>query len=232
MSITSYYDLIAVAGILAGWAGYGFYAERSNAARANLISGMASQRRVWMRRMLQRDNRMVDIQIVNALMRSGRFFASTAILIVAGLLAVVGSTERAIALAMDLPFVQDVSRAMWHAKLLFMIFIFIYAFFKFVWSNRLYNYCAIMIGAAPPASELTAGGFDDDVSDDIAALATLAARHANRGIRAYYFGLAVLGWFVHPLFMVAAAILVLGVLYRREFQSRTMRLTQPRADAP
>lgn len=230
MPITSNYDLFAVLCVLVSWAGYGFYAERSNAARVNLVGGMAARRREWMRRMLQRDNRMVDIQIVNALMRSGRFFASTAILIVAGLLAVVGSTERVIALATDLPFVQDVSRAMWEAKLLYMIFIFIYAFFKFVWSNRQYNYCAIMIGAAPPASDPP----DDSegVGDDIAALATLAAKHANRGIRAYYFGLAALGWFVHPLLMVAAAILVLLVMYRREFRSRTMRLTRPRADAP
>ena len=225
---TSYYDIFAVGCILAIWAGYGFYSERRGAAGGNLIGGMASQRRVWMQRMLQRENRMVDIQIVSALMRSGRFFASTAILLVAGLLAVLGSTERAIALAMDLPFLLEVSRAMWEAKLLFMIFIFIYAFFKFVWSNRQYNYCAILIGAAPPASAAAC----ERAGDDIAALATLAAKHANRGIRAYYFGLAVLGWFVHPLLMVAAAILVFLVLYRREFQSRTMRLTQPRAETP
>jgi uncharacterized membrane protein len=230
LSITSYYDIFAVSCILVIWAGYGFYSERNGAAGSNLIGGMAAQRRVWMQRMLQRDNRMVDIQIVGALLRSGRFFASTAILVVAGLLAVVGSTERAIALAMDLPFVLEVSRAMWEAKLLFMMFIFIYAFFKFVWSNRQYNYCAILIGAAPPASEATVGG--DGAGDDIAALATLAAKHANRGIRAYYFGLAVLGWFVHPLLMVAAAILVLLVLYRREFKSRTMHLTRSRTETP
>jgi uncharacterized membrane protein len=73
---------------------------------------------------------------------------------------------------------------------------------------------------------------DNGAGDDLAALATLAAKHANRGIRAYYFGLAVLGWFVHPLLMVAAAILVLLVLYRREFHSQTMRLTRPRAPTP
>jgi len=230
LSSTSYYDVFAVACILAIWAGYGFYSERRGVAGGNLVGGMALQRRVWMQRMLQRENRMVDIQIVGALLRSGRFFASTAILLVAGLLAVLGSTERVIALAMDLPFLLDVSRTMWEAKLLFMMFIFIYAFFKFVWSNRQYNYCAILIGAAPPASALTDN--HDSAGDDIAALATLAAKHSNRGIRAYYFGLAVLGWFVHPLLMVAAAILVFLVLYRRQFQSRTMRLTQPRAEMP
>ena len=79
MPITFNYDFFAVGCVLVSWAGYGFYAERSNAARVNLVGGMAARRREWMRRMLLRENRMVDIQIVNALMRSGRFFASTAI---------------------------------------------------------------------------------------------------------------------------------------------------------
>ena len=31
--------------------------------------------------------------------------------------------------------------------------IFVYAFFKFAWSYRLFNYFAIMVGAAPPPAE-------------------------------------------------------------------------------
>jgi uncharacterized membrane protein len=169
---------------------------------------------------------MVDIQIVNALLRSGRFFASTAILIIAGLLAVLGAKEQAIALVMDLPFTVSTSREIWEAKILFMILVFIYAFFKFVWSMRQYNYCSILVGAAPAASELP----DDfeEIGTSIATLASLAAKHSNRGIRAYYFGLAALGWFVHPWLLLASAIWVVMVLYRREFRSKTMRLTQPK----
>ena len=168
--------------------------------------------------MLKRDNRMVDIQVVNALLRSGRFFASTAILIIAGLLAVLGATERAIALVMDLPFTVPTSREVWEAKILFMILVFIYAFFNFVWLMRQYNYCSILVGAAPAASELP-----EDFGS-IATLASLAAKHSNRGIRAYYFGLAALGWFVHPWFLLGAAVWVVLVLYRREFSSCTKRL--------
>ncbi|NKB57088.1 MAG: DUF599 family protein [Alphaproteobacteria bacterium] len=219
------FDLAAVGGFIVLWAGYTYYAEHSAAARGNLIDGMAIRRKEWMTAMLKRDNRMVDIQIVNALLRSGRFFASTAILIIAGLLAVLGATEQAIALVMDLPFTVSTSREIWEAKILFMILVFIYAFFKFVWSMRQYNYCSILIGAAPAASDLP-----DDfeaVGASIATLASLAAKHSNRGIRAYYFGLAALGWFVHPWLLLAAAIWVVLVLYRREFRSKTMQLTRP-----
>ena len=45
----------------------------------------------------------------------------------------------------------------------------------------------------------------------------------NRGLRAYYFGLAALGWFVHPWLFMAATVWVIGVLYRRQFHSITQR---------
>jgi uncharacterized membrane protein len=223
------FDLVSICGFVALWVGYTYFAEHSSAARGNLIDGMAIRRKEWMIAMLKRDNRMVDIQIVNALLRSGRFFASTAILIIAGLLAVLGAKEQAIALVMDLPFTVSTSREIWEAKILFMILVFIYAFFKFVWSMRQYNYCSILVGAAPAASELP----DDfeEIGTSIATLASLAAKHSNRGIRAYYFGLAALGWFVHPWLLLASAIWVVMVLYRREFRSKTMRLTQPKGAA-
>ena len=217
-------DIIAFGAYAVFWIGYTYFAEHSPAASGNLIDGMAARRKEWMQGMLKRDNRMVDIQVVNALLRSGRFFASTAILIIAGLLAVLGATEKAIALVMDLPFTDSTSRELWEAKVLFMILVFIYAFFKFVWSMRQYNYCSILIGAAPPASDLPDDS--DAIGDRIATLASLAAKHSNRGIRAYYFGLATLGWFVHPWVLLGAAFWVVLVLYRREYLSRTMRLVQ------
>jgi len=59
--------------------------------------------------------------------------------------------------------------------------------------------------------------------ESIATLASLAAKHSNRGIRAYYFSLAALGWFVHPWLLLGAAVWVVLVLNRREFLSRTKR---------
>ena len=215
-------DYIAIGGFILLWAGYTYFAEHSPAASGNLIDGMAARRKEWMVAMLKRDNRMVDIQVVNALLRSGRFFASTAILIIAGLLAVLGATERAIALVMDLPFTVSTSREVWEAKVLFMILVFIYALFKLFWSMRQYNYCYILVGAAPAASELPEDF--EAIGESIATLASLAAKHSNRGIRAYYFGLAALGWFVHPWLLLGAAVWVVLVLYRREFLSRTKRL--------
>jgi uncharacterized membrane protein len=55
-----------------------------------------------------------------------------------------------------------------------------------------------------------------------ARISDIATRHFNSGIRAYYFALAALGWFVHPWLLIAASVFVLLVLWRREFHSATL----------
>jgi uncharacterized membrane protein len=51
---------------------------------------------------------------------------------------------------------------------------------------------------------------------------------ANHGLRAFYFALAALTWFLHPWLFVAASAFVVYVLYQREFHSTTLHaLTRP-----
>ncbi len=190
----------------------------------NLIGTMSAQREAWIRQMLGRDNRMVDIQILRNLTRTGTFFASTSILILAGLATILGATDKAIDLFANLPLVPQLSPLQWKLRLLSLILIFIYAFFKFAWSIRQLSYCAIQIGAMEPASEV------DDACVArckwIAGLITLASAHFNRGLRAYYFATALLAWFIHPMALIVASIWVVLVLYRREFHSGTLALLQ------
>ena len=200
------------------------YCSRALLEADNLIGTMSAQREAWMRQMLGRDNRMVDIQILRNLTRTGTFFASTSILILAGLATILGATDKAIDLFANLPLVPQLSPLQWKLRLLSLILIFIYAFFKFAWSIRQLSYCAIQIGAMEPASEV------DDACvarcQWIAGLITLASAHFNRGLRAYYFATALLAWFIHPMALIVASIWVVLVLYRREFHSGTLALLQ------
>jgi uncharacterized membrane protein len=61
------------------------------------------------------------------------------------------------------------------------------------------------------------------IAERLATIATSSARHYNRGIRAYYFGLAALGWFIHPWLLVLSSAWVVLVLHRREFRSRLLK---------
>ena len=50
----------------------------------------------------------------------------------------------------------------------------------------------------------------------------LAGDDFNRGIRAYYFGLAASGWLLSPVVLGVLSLSVLIVLYRRDYRSATL----------
>lgn len=213
-------DMIAVAWLLLCWVGYTLYSERG-AGAGNLFGVMARHRERWMTEMLSRENRIVDIQIINSALNNATFFGSTAILILAGLFAVLGTLEDVIAVVRDIPFAVKTSRALWETKVIVMMLIFVHGFFKFAWAMRQFNYVALMIGAAPKHTE--PGEAELAYARGAARVASLAAKHFNHGMRAYYFGLATLSWFVHPLALLPSALFVVLVLYRRDFRSRTLQ---------
>lgn len=220
MSNLSVIDIAAVVWLFGCWLGYTIYAERG-AANANLIGVMSVHREQWMMRMLGRENRIVDTQIVNSVINNATFFASTTILILAGLFAVLGAPEDVIAVVRDVPLAVKTSRAVWEMKVIAMALIFIYGFFKFAWSMRQFNYCALLIGAAPLFPEPPEN--NRDYAQAAARVASLAAKHFNHGVRSYYFGMAALSWFVNPVLLFPVTAFVVVVLYRREFHSRTLK---------
>jgi uncharacterized membrane protein len=213
-------DLFAFLWFMACWVGYTLYSDHGAAKGNNLVGAMASQRVQWMHQMLGRDNRMLDIQIVRNLNRIAAFFASTSILILAGLVTVLGATDKAVRLVATVPLLSELTPLQWEMRLLGLTLIFVYAFFKFSWSIRQLSYCSIQIGAMAPSTQL-----DDDCfrrADCIAEIMTLAAKHSNRGLRAFYFATALSASFIHPVALIFAASWVVIVLYRREFCSRTV----------
>jgi uncharacterized membrane protein len=45
-------------------------------------------------------------------------------------------------------------------------------------------------------------------------------------LRAYYFSFAALGWFFSPTMLVLATLLVVAILYSREFKSEVLALLE------
>ena len=99
--------------------------------------------------------------------------------------------------------------------------IFIYAFFKYPWAYRLSHYTGILIGATPMINSRNKK-ICLDHAKRAAVLAGLVGRHANAGLRAYYFGIAALGWFIHPSIFMLTMLWVIRVIYRREYRSRAL----------
>ena len=97
-----------------------------------------------------------------------------------------------------MPFGATTTRLEWEPKVIGLVIIFIYAFFKFAWSYRLYNYVAIMVGASSPSTEKDTADAKD-FAHRTAVVITEAGRHFNRGQRAFFFALGYLGWFIGPV---------------------------------
>lgn len=230
-------DIAALVWFLVMWNGYTYFADQMSQDRLSLLTVMKKHRAGWMRQMLTRDNRIVDATIINTLMRSLSMFSSTALLILAGLLAILGSLDKVQALVQDIPFVMQASKGAWELKILTLIMIFVYAFFKFAWSLRQFNYSTILLGAAPRREEADTDRAIE-FSKGMAEVLALAVSNFNRGMRAYYFALAALSWFLHPVLFAVSTLWVVGVIYRREFRSQTLAFlegapsTQQDMDSP
>ena len=146
-------DILAVSFFVIEWVTYGFTLEHTAYGRNSLSSRMNVYREVWARRLLDREARMVDMQVVISLQTGTAFFASTSLLAIGGGLALLRATNDALAVLSKLPVDISPSPALWEMKCVGLILIFIYAFFKFAWSYRLFNYVAIMVGAMPLTSQ-------------------------------------------------------------------------------
>ncbi len=216
--IDHWLDVMAVTFFVGSWWAYTRRAD--HAGQENLLAATNRYRLQWMREMLDRENRTMDAIMVGNLLRSITFFANTTIFILLGLMTMLGYGEKAGKVLEAIPFVEPATGFLWEIKIFLLIIIFIYAFFKYSWSLRQYNYAGIFIGAAPPR-----GSLDIDreaYAQKGAWLIGNAAKHFNNGLRAYYFGLAALAWFVHPLLFAAATAWVLFVTHRREYRSGTL----------
>jgi len=217
-------DVVSVLWFFGVWIGYTLIADSDRMQSKSILGLMNNHRSRWMVELLHRDLRMVDAMILNHLQAGIALFASTSILAVGGLLASLGATEKAVAALSALPLVGEMSPLEWEMRVLLLLLIAVYAFFKFVWSYRLYSICAVLIGAVPSSSIIDEKA--EDQGKRAAEILNLAARHFIRGVRAFYFALAALAWFIHPIIFMAATVWVAVVIYRRDFRSRSQRIVR------
>jgi uncharacterized membrane protein len=222
MRLFSILDLVAIGWFIAAWAGYAAMAEWSRQGGTSLNARMNHYRELWVRRMLARDMRMVDMQIMTTLQTGTAFFASTSLIAIGAALTILRSTDEIVSVMSALPFGIQTSRGLWEVKTMGLTVIFAYAFFKFAWAYRLFAYVAIMFGAMPFADEKDTAEAEAHVRKT-ARMFNSAGRHFNRGQRAFFFALGYLGWFVGPVVLIVTTAAVVAVMWHRQFLSEPLR---------
>jgi uncharacterized membrane protein len=231
-SVMSTPDLTALALFIALWMGYSWITDRARFLdRVSLTRAMSSQRAVWIRNAMHRDLRMIDTQIMAGLQNGTAFFASTSLLALGSCFALLGATEQVFAIFSDLPYFFRGSRAGFELKVGGLAIIFGYAFFKFGWSYRLFNYCTILLGAMPMSGDVHKDPAGADLAaDKVIRMNILAAKHFNKGLRAIFLSIGYLGWFVSPYLFIITTAGIIVVLIRRQFYSEARLAVLERLD--
>ncbi|MDP3614263.1 MAG: DUF599 domain-containing protein, partial [Rubrivivax sp.] len=208
------------------------WAKRRAEVRPSVLALSNRERTRWMRQTTWRDNRVLDGVVVQNLSTSPSFFASTTILIIGGLLAVLSATERASELVREIPFAVHTSTVVFDLKLVLLAAIFVYAFFRFTWSLRQYSFGALLVAAAPDHLSWVDEAHRSAFASRAGRVMGLAAETFNDGLRAYYMAFAATAWFFSAWAFMAGTAGVLWILYRREFHSEVLAVLAEEPDMP
>jgi uncharacterized membrane protein len=225
-------DWVALGLLAAAWVGYAHFARVRAAAQPSLLALTNRERTRWMLQTTWRENRVVDGVVVQNLSTSPSFFASTTILIIGGLLAVLSATDKASELVREIPFAARTTLLVFDLKVVLLLGIFVHAFFRFTWSLRQYTFGALLVAAAPPHDRYNSDAEREAFALRAGRVMGLAAETFNDGLRAYYFSFAAVAWFFSPWAMIAGSAAVVAILYRREFHSDVLAVLRSDTPAP
>ena len=214
-----WYEWAVLTCFFVAWIGYAMFAKRRAQVQPSILAATNGVRRLWMLQSTYRDNRVIDGVVVQNLSSSPSFFASTTILIIGGLLALLGTNERATELVHELPFAARTSTLVFDLKLMLLTGVFVYAFFRFTWSVRQYTFGALLVASLPEPHQNLAR---EAVADRAGNVVGLAAESFNDGLRSYYLAFAAVAWFFSPLAFALATAGVIYILYQREFRSEVL----------
>jgi uncharacterized membrane protein len=215
LTLLSPLDLCAVGLLVFVWFVIGWLIEHPGAKRPSVTMLMSEERRTWMKVFVTRDPRIFDSQILASLRQGTAFFASTCLLAVGGVLALAGNTEPLSGLAAEVT-EMPVPVLLFQLKLGLVALFLTNAFLKFVWANRVFGYCAVLMAAVPNDPNDTAA---HPRAAQAAELNIRAAINFNRGLRGMYFAMGALAWLLGAIALIIATLIVLWVLWSREFAS-------------
>ena len=208
-------DGAALAFFVIGWWLLGWLIDASPWHRLTLSYAMKAQRLEWMRQMARREIRLVDANIITGLQQATSFFASTALIAVGAGFGLLTAADTIIG-AFEQSFVHlEIDRAAFYVKTAVLMALYAYAFFKFGWAYRLFNYSAVMLAATPEVGQPGV----DEAAKSVAEMNIAAAGQFTHGLRAFFLAIAVLAWFITWWGFMLAALVIMLSLANRQFNS-------------
>ena len=133
--------------LVIAWVATGRLAEYPPKWRPSVSLLMQDYRYRWMTEFLTRQPRIFDVSLIDSLRQGTAFFASASMIAIGGGVALIGNADTLQGLAQDLTIGLDAAQL--RIKLIMVVGLLANALLKFIWSHRLFGYCAIMMAAVP-----------------------------------------------------------------------------------
>ncbi len=165
-------------------------------------------RTAWVENIMQ--NKGLEVLAVQTLRNStmaATFLASTAILLIIGVLTLSGQSDKMVGTWHALNIAGTIHADLWLSKLLFILLDLFIAFFSFTMSIRVFNHVGYMINVPMERN------FHMVSPAHVAIHLNRAGKFYSIGMRAYYFVVPLVFWLFGPHFMLLASILLIYVLY-------------------
>jgi uncharacterized membrane protein len=175
---------------------------------AVLSTFAAEARSAWVESMMSApDNSLIAIHTLRNSTMAATFLASTAVLLMVGVMTLTGQSPALKETWHALNFVGTLRPEVWLVKLLTMLIVLFFTFFCFSNAIRIFNHVGYLINVR------------DSISGNCRYSATLVASELSRGgrffsfgIRAYYYLVPLVCWLFGPLYMVGSAIILVTVM--------------------
>lgn len=150
---------------------------------------------------------IVGVQTLRNATMAATFLASTAVLLMMGVLNLSGQAQKFASSWHLLNIVGSRHPGLWIIKLLVLMVDLFVAFFSFAMSVRLYNHVVFHLSIPPRLRPSTL------TPQHVAAHLNRAGSHYSMGMRAYYLVVPLVFWLFGPHLMAAASIVLVVVLY-------------------
>ncbi|WP_051332747.1 DUF599 domain-containing protein [Cucumibacter marinus] len=202
---------------------YGLAASVLDAWRPSLSELMNARRIEWVYQASRRDTPLDGILSGN-IMSSVSFFASTTALLILALFTVIGQLPQFAPAISTITFGTHYSETDLQLHNILMLVLFVSAFLAFTLALRQFNHFCILLGALDHRDPAT-----PEHVEAIARINAIAAGRFNAGIRAYYFAIPMVAWFVSSWAAIAVTAATIFMLLHREYFSRARKVV---ADMP
>ena len=165
-------------------------------------------RTAWVENVMREGKDILAVQTLRNSTMAATFLASTAVLMIIGVLTLSGQGDKLDATWHSLNVIGAKHPELWMFKLICLLLDLFFAFFSFAMSIRVFNHVGYMINVPSSLNHKSI------TPEHVAIYLNRAGRFYSLGMRAYYFSVPLLFWLFGPHLMLIATLGLVFVLYR------------------